>query len=218
MPLSPAKLSHSVNGTLASGLPVPMDFHDRSRSRADSIFNLYDQPEKSPSEIVIASGKLTGAGPNETTAPPPIAPGDRLEIDEMSDQSLIWQVVRDLRRNSTISLMSDFNGFSGFHSRNSSGDSAILPSAFGRSRLGSSGMGISPEKLKLVVTKNKHRRMLSAENGVGNLGYIRSPVLSSPVFDDDEEPVTRPSTSSDRSLQIYEADDNVVSALIEDVS
>jgi hypothetical protein len=134
----------------------------------------------------------------------------------MSDSSLVWQVVRDLRRNSAVSIMSDFNGFTGFHSRNSSSESAVIPASF-RTRLGSSGRAMtSPDKLKLVVSKNKHRRMLSSEKGVGNLGYIRSPTLPSPSFED-EEP-QRPSTSSDRSLQIYEADDNAVSALIEDVS
>ena len=192
---------------------------DRKGSNANSIFGLYEAPTPTTNGVVIASGKITAD--SLATAPPSITPGDRLEIDEMSDNSLIWQVVRNLRRNSTISVMSDLNGLSGFHSRNSSQDtqdSGIIPSSFNRSRLQASfNQNSVSEKMKLVVSKNKHQRMLSSEKGVGNLGYIKSPTLSSAAFDD--APVQRrPSTSSDRSLQIYEADDNVVSALIEDVS
>ncbi|GAA98019.1 uncharacterized protein L969DRAFT_93361 [Mixia osmundae IAM 14324] len=201
-------------------------------SYAGSIYDMYadmDSPRleatqtEEPDEIVVAQGRILppgGRSPGYTHATLPMAAqqarlsalnahansrkSHRIEVDEMADGSMVWQVVQDLRNHSgRQSGQLDYLS----HSRESSIDAADDPvpaSPFSRTdradfmrmqpKLASTGT----EPLKVVV--RKHRRNKSSAGGV--LPYNK----------------THATHRSDESAMIIEAADGVVRDLLQDLT
>lgn len=170
---------------------------------------------------VLASGQLSAAG--DTTSrrlsslQPSIQPGDRVEINEMDDGSFFWQHVRSKLRSDRPA--SEISNFTGFHSRSSSAESLTLPvtpsgsqpRAARPSILNKSHMEEPQGDMKLVWANKSHRRTRSKE-GVGSLPYIRRHQDEGPAA----QRRSQYSVSSD--VEIFEADDEMMTHLIEDVS
>lgn len=175
---------------------------------------------------VLASGELPTSGKatsRRMSTRGDVQPGDRLEINEMDDGSFFWQVVRSKLR--TERPISEVSSFTGFHSRTSSADSEVVPetpSQFAASRIARPSI-LDPKRdakssndMRLVWAPQQtgHRRLRSTE-GVGKLPYIRR---HQEEQDNERGNYRHSHYSVNSDVEVFEADDEMVSHLIEDVS
>lgn len=213
--------------TLASSLP-PSTSNNSLLSVASGSTHSHRRSTKSLRRLtsqeddeVLASGELPASGKatsRRLSTRADVQPGDRLEINEMDDGSFFWQVVRSKLRSDRPG--SEISSFTGFHSRSSSAESIILPEPTSPSTRIARPSILDPKRdasgsndMRLVwAPQHTHRRMRSTE-GVGKLPYIHR--------HEDEAPPSgfrnsHYSVSSD--VEVFEADDEMVSHLIHDVS
>lgn len=191
----------------------------------DALDDAFDDADES-GDVVIARGNVDGenhtveisAQLDPDSAQQPKDGNDRLEIDELSDGSLVWQVVRNLRH---TSVLSDLDFYNNNHSRQSSVESAIIPA---RTPLVPTPLRLPSRKIaqdmRLVISKT-HKRVRSNEKGVGNLGYIKSPSMDiGPIREEagSARQSVHHSDSAASEVEVYQAEEAMVSNLIEDLT
>jgi hypothetical protein len=147
-----------------------------------------DDPEE---DVVVASGRIPPPGHvgDDDEGPSRSAPalgnvpaGARVEVNEMDDGSLVWAVVRGLRRGSTMTLAEE-----SFHSRQSSTVSDIMQRA-----------PDSPvDPLRLLIRQHAGQQEAARNRSI-------------------DRQVERARAQS--IVEVYEADDNTVGALISELS
>lgn len=249
VPISPALSGASVSPpstgkSSTHGLAVPQISPTRRSYRTDhthssytgSLLDFYGdyagEMEEEDHTIVLAKGRIPSPshGMGETKEMPTLpaavtgaaAAGARVEVDEMQDGSLVWQVRRPNSSSFELPLTitqvirnlrsSDTSGdaVSAFHSRQSSNASSMMhlapPAPLSTPLLGG----------RLSATSGKSSISAVSTDAADALRLMirrdRSPMAS--PRPDGGAAVGRPSFSSERSVQVYEADTEDVRSLV----
>jgi hypothetical protein len=144
-----------------------------------------DDPEE---DVVVASGRIPPPGERGSSDELPSrhgqvlgnVPGARVEVNEMDDGSMVWAVVRGLRRGSTMTQMDD-----SLHSRESSTVSDMIMQQ---------GPDSPVDPLRLLI-----RQHAGENNSAGDWERRKERGRAQSV------------------VEIYEADDTTVGALISEL-